>query len=72
MIDSPLRCNILERVGTRERKRNKDDMCLTVSQWSQTLIIFLACCIPERQLYGFSVHATVCNIILENGGYVSL
>jgi hypothetical protein len=45
---------------------------LAVSEWSQTLIVFLSCSIPQCELDGLAIDTAVCDIVLEYCGHISL
>lgn len=42
----PFRCDVLERVSGGYGEGDEDDVSLAVGQWSQALVVFLACRIP--------------------------
>lgn len=49
-ISTNLVFHVLQRIWSIHRESNQEDMGLRVSQWSQALIVFLSCCIPQSQL----------------------
>lgn len=45
---------------------------MAIGEWSQTLVVFLAGCVPECELDRFAVYSTVGHVILEDCWYVAL
>jgi hypothetical protein len=64
--------DVVERVGGVDGEADEDDVGVGVRERSETVVIFLACGIPESQLYVFTIDLDVGDIVLEDGGDVDL
>ena len=53
-------------------KHDENDVALWVAQRSQSIVLFLPCRVPERNLDNLAVELSVCYVVLEHGGYVRL
>ena len=58
--------------GKVDGKDDEDDVALWVAQRPQSIILLLPCRVPERDLDDLAVKVSVCDVVLENGGYVRL
>jgi hypothetical protein len=64
--------DVCEADGKVDGKDDEDDVALWVAQRSQSIVLFLPCRVPERDLDNFAVKLSVCYVVFENGGYVRL
>lgn len=66
--------HILKRNGAVNSKADKEEIRFWVRERSKSVILFLACCIPESQLHRFARRPmnSLCNIVLKNSGNVFL
>lgn len=64
--------DVVERVGRVDGEADKDDVRVGVGQRAQTVVIFLACGIPEGELNVLAVNLYIGNVVLENSGHVDL
>lgn len=65
---------IVERVRAVDGEANKDEIRLGVGEWSQTVILFLTCSVPQSQLHcltGGWMH-WVGNVVFKDGRDVFL
>ena len=71
-VGLPFRADVCEGIGTGDGKGDEDDVRLGVGQWSEALVVFLACGVPEGQLDGLAVDAAVGYVVFEDCGDVAL
>jgi len=64
--------DVCEADGKVDGKDDEDDVALWVAQRSQSIVLFLPCRVPERDLDNFAVKLSVCCVVFEHGGYVRL
>lgn len=53
-------------------KANQNDISLGIRERSQSVVVFLACSIPQRQLDRLVIELNTCNIILKYSGNITL
>lgn len=72
MAQSYLLLDVVERVGRVNGEANEDDVRVRVGERAQTVVIFLACGIPEGELNVLAVDLYVGDIVFENSGHIDL
>ena len=45
-LGHPLLDDVVERVGLVDRETDQDDVRVWVGEWSEAVVVFLACCVP--------------------------
>ena len=60
--------DIFERVRAVNGEANEEKIGLWVGEWSQTVVFFLACSVPERQFHRLTTRLVigVSNIVFED------
>jgi len=71
-LRAPLFANVVEGIGRVDGKADQDDVGVGVRKGTETIIVFLASRIPERELNVLSINLDIGNIVLEDGGDVDL
>jgi len=71
-LGNPLLLHVVKRVGGIDGEADKNDMRVGVAQGPETVIVFLACGIPQGQLDMFAVDLDIGDIVLEDSWYVYL
>ena len=69
---SYLLLDVVERVGRVDGEADEDNMRVGVGQRAQTVVIFLACGIPEGELNVLAVDLYIGHVVLEDSGHVDL
>ena len=64
--------DVCEADGKVDGEDDEDDVAFRVAQRSQSVVLFLPCRVPERDLDNLAVELSVCYVVLEHGGYVRL
>jgi len=72
MIDfwKPLCSDVIKRRWADDREADEEDVGLGVGEWSQSVVIFLSCCIPQSQADGLSINHHTGGVVVENCRYV--
>lgn len=71
MISYPI-LYIGERRSLINGKANQDDVGLGIRERSQSVVVFLASSIPQRQLDRLVIELNTCNVILKYSGNITL
>lgn len=64
--------DVVERVGRVDGEADEDDVRVGVRERAQTVVVLLACGIPEGELDVLAVDLYVGNVVLEDSGHVDL
>lgn len=64
--------DVVQRIRRVDCETNEDDMRIWVTERAETIVIFLACCIPQRQLNVLAVYLNIRNVVFEHGRDVNL
>jgi hypothetical protein len=81
LLDSPdyfccdlsyLLLNVLERIRRVNSKADQDNMRIRVRERAETIIIFLACRIPQGEFDVLAIDLYIGNVVLENSGDIDL
>jgi len=64
--------NVVQGIRTVDGETDENDVRVGIWQGSETVIVFLACGIPQGEFDVLAVYLDVGDIVLEYGGYVDL
>jgi hypothetical protein len=64
--------NVVQRVWRVDSEADEDDMGVRVTEWAESVIIFLTSRIPQGQLDMFTVNVNVGDVVFEYGGNIDL
>lgn len=64
--------DVVKRIGRVNGKADQDNVRVGVGERAQTVVVFLACGIPEGELDVLAIDLDVGDVVLEDGGYVHL
>lgn len=57
--------DVFKRAGANNREASQEDVCLGVGKGSQTIIVLLACSVPEVQADKLSTNAQVFRVVVK-------
>ena len=57
--------DVFKRAGANNREASQEDICLWVGEGSQTIIVLLACSVPEVQADKLSTNAQVFRVVVK-------
>ena len=61
----PFMVDVFKRAGANNREASQEDICLWVGEGSQTIIVLLACSVPEVQADKLSTNAQVFRVVVK-------
>jgi hypothetical protein len=64
--------HVVERIGRVDGEANQDNVRVGVGERAETVVILLACSIPESELDVLAVNLDIGDVVLEDGGDVDL
>ena len=64
--------HVVERIRGVDGEADQDDVRVGVRQGTETIVVFLACRIPESELDVLAVDLDIGDIVLEHGGDIDL
>jgi len=71
-LGDPRFLNIIQRIWRVNCKADKDYMGAGIAERSETVVLFLTCCIPQSELDVLSVNIDIGNVAFEYVGKVNL
>jgi hypothetical protein len=71
-ITTNLFLDVVERIGGVNGETDQNNMGVRVGKRSETIVVFLACGIPQGQLNMSAVDLDICDVVLEHSGYIDL
>jgi hypothetical protein len=71
-LGDPFLLYVVQRIWGVHSKTYEDDVRVGVTEWSKTIIIFLACRIPQGQFNVFAVYLHIRHIVLKNSWHIDL
>ena len=69
---SHLLLDVVKGIRGVDSKADENDMGIRVRQWTETIVIFLTCRIPQGQFDVFAIDLDIGNVILENSWDIDL